>query len=343
MVKLFPHKKIGSALKSTKGFTLLEVALAVIIGGMLLGLFGEQLIHTIQESKMKTTQYRLDEVNKALNHYVGANNRYVCPANRELRTDENGYGEAAAICTPNAPAPGTAALNGVRTGMVPTRTLNLPDEFGYDAWGSRFIYAVTENMTNGLTFRPEGPCLTSAGNGGPCLQVDSNTRLAAYAIVSVGPNRKGGFNIYGIQTPCSGSANDADLENCDDDHMFTDVAQSSSSSHTGASNYSDDIIIFSAGSFGNVGFLSGAIVPFRLAQCPKGWEKVKDLEGHIVVGRGSFSNPAPLSGTPPVTYAKDANNGGYLRYGTAVGADKTGITEYHNYPPFIAYTYCVKS
>jgi len=34
----------------------------------------------------------------------------------------------------------------IRIGSVPTRALNLPDEFMYDSYGSRFLYAVSADL-----------------------------------------------------------------------------------------------------------------------------------------------------------------------------------------------------
>jgi prepilin-type N-terminal cleavage/methylation domain-containing protein len=334
-------------LSSAKGFTLLEVAMAVIIGGMLLGLFGEQLIHTLRESKIKTTQYRLEEVHKAVNRYMIYNNHLPCPANRQMEMNNALYGYAIGTSssvrgggTCRSGTSGTASAGGVHIGMVPTRNLNLPDEFGYDGWGSRLIYAVTEQMTNGTTFgRIDAAC---GAAGGPCIQILGHGQPAAFVIASVGPDRLGGYNIYGQSIPCAMTPGRADSENCDDDATFTDMPHSSAidSGHT---NHNDDMILYSSGEVDSDGVPTGAIMPFRLNDCPKGWDKMKELEGRILVDSGAFSASTAPQGWAAPNLSLKGIGGTPTRFGAASPPAAASATEYDNFPPYIAYTYCVKS
>lgn len=314
-----------------KGFTLLEVALAVVVGGMLLAFFGQSLTNTLNESKIKTTQSRIDEVNNALRRFASYSNYVPCPADRTQATTAATYGQALPDCRTSAGAlGGTDTDAGVRIGMVPTRTLNLPDEYGYDGWGMRLIYAVTESMTRTATYDPTAANVNILGMGS-----------AAYAIVSTGANRKGSFSSSGQTGPACGSAPGADTENCDGDATFSEAMQSASPGNS----YFDDQIEYHSLQADIDEIPEGAVMPFRLSTCPKGWDKFDDLEGKFVVGRGAFTNPAPSKTAG--AYGKKTYNPGDIG-GSATRRDKTpgkttGVSEYRNFPPYIAYTYCVKS
>ena len=86
-------------------------------------------------------------------------------------------------------------------------------------------------------------------------------------------------------------------------------------------------------------------MPFRLPDCPKGWDKLPDVEGRFIVGRGTFANPPPSKasvGSYSNTLTVGETGGNAERWGEPAGA-LTGAGEYRNFPPYIVYTYCVKS
>lgn len=334
---------------SDRGFTLMEVALAVVIGGMLLAMFGQSLMNTIQESKIKTTQVRIAEINNALRRHAAYSNHLPCPADRTLVTTAATYGTAVANCGVGIAATGTVSDGGVRVGMVPTRTLNLPDEYGYDGWGMRLIYAVTEKMASTATYDTTAACNTAAGQdpnnqahkGGACAIVSGNPTRAAYVVVSTGNDRQGSFTTTGAQGPACAVSAGADSENCDDDATFSDALQTSALGAT----FFDDYIVYQSLQEDIDEIPEGAIVAFRLSTCPKGWDQIPEMEGSFPVGRGAFANPAPSKTAAAYgskTYLPGQSGGSATRWDDAPGA-LTGVSEYRNFAPYIAYTYCVKS
>lgn len=353
---MISHKKEITRVAKTSqaGFTLLEVALAVVIGGMLLAMFGQSLVNTLNESKIRTTQHRIAEINNALLRFSSYSNHLPCPADRTIPAPVGGvaqpnYNAAVANCSVGTAAAGTVSSGGVRIGGVPTRTLNLPDEYAFDAWGMRLIYAVTEKMAMTATMDATRGCNTAAGvdpnndahKGGACVSVTGNPRLAAFAVVSTGQDRQGSFTINGGAGAACAAAPGADTENCDDDANFTDALQVA----TAGVSYFDDFIEYETLDADIDEIPPGAVLPFRLNECPKGWDRMPETEGHIIVGRGPFTNPAPSGATgpyPTTPVALGQTGGSATRMGNPIGA-LTGVSEYANYPPYIVYRYCVKS
>lgn len=122
--------------------------------------------------------------------------------------------------------------------MVPTRALNLPDEFGYDAWGSRYMYAVTEVMTDASTYDSAmGAISIIDSNGNPAVSPQGSVTHLVY---SAGKDGKGGYNMNGIRHNCGSDGLDA--ENCNDDATFRNTIVTSDVKDT----YFDDFLAYSA-------------------------------------------------------------------------------------------------
>lgn len=334
-------KTIRKSTGTQSGFTLIEVTLVMLVGGILLSIFGTSLLNLMREAKIRQTEIRINEVNEALTRFASYNNRLPCAANRTLRPEVTGYAIEHTSCT--GTQAGTDTNNdGVRIGMVPTRTLGLPDEYGYDAWGTRFIYAVTESLTNVATYDPTSAAIVISSGGGA---------NAAYALVSVGPDRKGGYSVDGvISSNCNSSAG-RDIENCNDDATFVNGIQSMGQN----ADYYDDYIRYQSLVAGEQFEIPvGAVVAFRLNGCPSGWDPLTQAAGRVIVGSGAYVQPsAPPSGTVDaaftsrvynpsvgITYSPStAQTGGWVtRRGSPAGAG-----EYDNMPPYIVYRYCVKN
>jgi hypothetical protein len=175
----------------------------------------------------KNTQQKLKAIEKALALYASTNSGdYPCPASRTLATSNTNFGNAN-DCNPQEPnctspfdtgvcendsltieTTGTSysTSTGVMIGAVPTKALNLPDEYAFDEWGRRFTYAIDRG-------------LASSGDGTSSLDIRDSAGgriIASYALFSHGPNGIGGYNRAGSggTTTCTaGSANET--ENCD--------------------------------------------------------------------------------------------------------------------------------
>jgi|JI6StandDraft_1071083.scaffolds.fasta_scaffold40222_2 prepilin-type N-terminal cleavage/methylation domain-containing protein len=238
---------MSSQLSRKSGFTLVELAIVLVIVALLSG--GLMMTLSAQKENMAATetQRRLDEVREALLGYVAANGRLPCPAAPLATGIESPVGGGA--CT----RPRDGLLPGVTLGLTPT------DQNGYvlDGWGNPIRYAVTSYSH--ATFCPNGCYSTANGvrtawNGSvgalalaPDLQVCNtatniqtpgqltatcapNTELATTAVAVI---HSRGAN--GARAPSSGD----ELANSDDDRLFV--------THTptppGANEF-DDLVIW---------------------------------------------------------------------------------------------------
>jgi prepilin-type N-terminal cleavage/methylation domain-containing protein len=179
--------------RRTRGFSLVEIAVAMMVIAILLGAMLVPLTTQVAQRKISDTQKTLEDITQALLGYAIANGRLPCPASSTSSGIES-------------PAGGGVCTNPYN-GFVPAATLGLQatDSQGYaiDAWGTRIRYAVATANSSAFTtangMRTQGmaaltPNLdvcptstgidtTSCGTGKPYL---ANSAVAV--ILSLGPN-----------------------------------------------------------------------------------------------------------------------------------------------------------
>ncbi|RKZ40823.1 MAG: hypothetical protein DRQ49_07145 [Gammaproteobacteria bacterium] len=109
-------------MKIVFGFTLIEMALVLIILGLLMGSLLFPLPKQIEQKRINITQQRLDEIKEALLGFAVLHNRLPCPA-----SDENGL---ESTCN--------------NEGNIPWRVLGVGR---YDTWGNPFRYRVDSKYT----------------------------------------------------------------------------------------------------------------------------------------------------------------------------------------------------
>ena len=144
------------------GFTLAELAIVLLIVGLLLAGLLTPLATQVDIKRTNDTQKMLDDVKEALIGFVVANGRFPCPAN------------AASAGTEAFAPPGGSAVNGncanFYDGFVPAATLGIgPTDgqgFAIDAWGlqqNRIRYAVATITLNDKSGNPLPNVLTRTG------------------------------------------------------------------------------------------------------------------------------------------------------------------------------------
>ncbi len=144
------------------GFTLAEVAVVVLIVGLLLGGLLGTYSTQIDLSRTAETKKTLETARDALIGFAVANGRLPCPATATSNGAEAvaGGSPTGGTCTVSTGSPPNL-LPGV--GFFPAATLALTptDSQGYliDSWGSRIRYSVTTNIYPGCA----GPPATAAG------------------------------------------------------------------------------------------------------------------------------------------------------------------------------------
>lgn len=164
--------------RASRGFTLIEIALSLLIVGLSLGLI---LKYT---GSMRDTQGRLgvrsqlDIIDTALANFVALNKRLPCPARGTLAS-----GAATAGTETLSPGPPPAALPAKGlcnpqtqvNGVVPWVTLGLTEADVTDPWRGRMTYRTDPNLAHGTPLvklmdmsscDPAGTA--AAGAGGIC-------------------------------------------------------------------------------------------------------------------------------------------------------------------------------
>jgi prepilin-type N-terminal cleavage/methylation domain-containing protein len=127
-------KNSGTARRREQGFSLLELAIVLLIVGLLLGGLIMPLGSRVDQQRIESTRQQLEEVREALTGYALANDALPCPATPA----SNGQASATATgCTR-------------QHGFVPAATLGLPggrnpDQLLLDAWGNPLRYSVSNS------------------------------------------------------------------------------------------------------------------------------------------------------------------------------------------------------
>lgn len=111
----------------------------------------------------------------------------------------------------------TISRNTVVGGMVPTKTLQLPDDYAIDGWGRRIMYIVDVNLT-ATAGAANVPVTDSATNRITVNDASgaAKTTSAVYLLLSFGKNGHGGYIRGGSSTRLANyiSADADELTNC---------------------------------------------------------------------------------------------------------------------------------
>jgi len=210
-----------------RGFTLVEIAIVVLVLGLLLASLLGPLSVRIEQQEIRKTSDQMEEIKEALYGYAMANGALPCP---DTSTPPDGSSEPSCLATPPACA----------DGILPWQTLGVERA---DAWGSLFQYCVTPEFTTSDTdgtctdgnpitgvYDPDGKLdlcdngdikVQTRGYNKPPSAIDMVTKLPAI-IVSHGKNGRGATRALGgpaIPPPDPATAVD-ESENLSDNGVF---------------------------------------------------------------------------------------------------------------------------
>lgn len=340
-------------MKQEKGFTLIEVAIVLVIGGILLASASALLLNYMKKVQFSTTERRLEAVDEALALFLSLNGRYPCPADPAALIDDPGgnFGVEVATCNLAANAPNGRGGRIVRIGDVPVRTLNLPDDFIGDSWGGRFTYAITEALADpaGTYNRDEGAIFIRDSNNNEVAVIPGSVPpqggIAHYAIVSHGVNNSGATALAGGgATPCT--AGTQEEENCNGDAIFRSTMLLATANNA---SLNDDLVLFKATSPLDSRMIpSGAVMAFSLSACPEGWISFASAQGRMVMGAGGVYSVGDTGGAAEVTLTNpQAGFSTRLIANPANGpvpmAQVIPTEDHENLPPYISLLYCEKT
>ena len=126
--------------KKQKGFTLVEMAVVLLIVGLLLGGLIPTISSQIEQQRTNETRKTLEEIKEAMLGFAIANRRLPCPASSSSNGEESPVGGG--NCTNPYDGFAPAATLGI-TSVNDQRLLT-------DGWGNAIRYAVAANTVNSI-------------------------------------------------------------------------------------------------------------------------------------------------------------------------------------------------
>lgn len=283
------------------GFTLVEMAIVMMISGLLLSGATTMLGTYMKHSKLQETKDNLQRIESALQSYYVMNGNFPCPAKRTANPADTDYGRAKEECFDpdnllTTRDPGIAYINNpdkksIVAGILPFRSLGIPDNHGHDGWGNSFEYAVTGSLTLASEFSQTDGAIDIVAEDGQSRLTPSHT--AQYVVISHGPNKLGGYIAGQQDMPCPTGT--AEAENCDDDGVFMDALRMD-----GASRYDD--VIFYTQYDPDLEANGGLLIQYKNS-CAKDFSKVK-IDGDMPVGIETLAKDAAT--------LKDRNGDGFV-------------------------------
>jgi prepilin-type N-terminal cleavage/methylation domain-containing protein len=210
-------------MKRQHGFTLVELAVALMIVALLLGMFVVPLGTQMDNQRIAETQKQLELARDAVLGFAVARGRLPCPATRNTPIGTAGAG------TENKPG----AACGLTEGVLPWADLGVAET---DAWGRRFTYRITPMFADDPPAGMQATFLI--GDNGTISVTNGAANIALNlpaVIVSHGKNGSGGFKPDGTQMPAA--AGD-EAENTNGNDTFV--------SRTFAADF-DDVLLWVSG------------------------------------------------------------------------------------------------
>jgi prepilin-type N-terminal cleavage/methylation domain-containing protein len=232
--RMFAGLNCEKMTRTSRGFSLIELAIVITIIGILLAGFLQFYSVLVQKQRYDLTKQRLREIRTALTVYAITHERLPCPASPSGATvppaQDRGGAAPADDCAPDAKPPEDIIVDSsdphsqdqdqqIWIGILPTRALRLDGDQGRDAWGDEFTYAVSRRLTLPQGMRgnplPTGNISVVDENGRNALDQPDTGR---YVVVSHGPTGAGAWTPQGGRKPCQKDTLDA--ANCNGGTIF---------------------------------------------------------------------------------------------------------------------------
>jgi prepilin-type N-terminal cleavage/methylation domain-containing protein len=224
---------------SNKGFSLVELSIVIVIVGIMLAAALKMGSASMNSAKITDTERKLAVIQSALQLYYETNGKLPCPAKSDDALTDATFGVEDCV-TP------TISGGGVLGGVVPSRTLNVPDSYMFDGWGNRISYFIHDgsNTTGLWTDTPLTPgayCTTDLKINDAAGNQVSSTPI--YVLISHGKDGEGAYNRGGTRKANVGgkaqSTNAAATNNISATDTYVDAPINDGNV---TANYFDDIV-----------------------------------------------------------------------------------------------------
>ncbi len=159
-------------MKNNRGFTLLELSIVLLIMGFLTTTSITMTRGFINYQKHKETKERIQTIAFSINNYVLKNKKLPCPTSisKNYKTDSS-----LSDCS-------LSEKNGFLIGTIPSDTLEIRKDILADAWGNKFVYIVSSDLTDSDFFYSN----------------QKTTNLIndkfAFSIISMGPDKANSYS-----------------------------------------------------------------------------------------------------------------------------------------------------
>jgi type II secretory pathway pseudopilin PulG len=197
--------KLMSA-KKNDGFSLVEMAIVLVIVMSILTLGLGALSSVVTSSSISETKARQTHIKDALIAYLGANKRLPCP---DIPNNTNGTADGSGVSGKEDVTGGVCVST---FGVVPFTTLGLSRDVAEDRWGNLISYQVYVDTSNPCPPTASPPTWTGinwsssacfgAGKSGGIQIMDGATTIAtgvAAVLISHGPNGLRAWSRQGTQ------------------------------------------------------------------------------------------------------------------------------------------------
>lgn len=265
-----PLKSIKRSFMNEKGFTLIEMAIVVLLLGLAVAALSPLYKIQLKKAEIETTDLNISSISNSIGNFRSIYGRYPCPASLTMDRGNNDYGREMCPTAAGEAIAGTfieassrtfdftdpfdgpqvAQAPRIRVGFVPFRHLGLDEEDAYDGYGNRIMYVVTEHMAFANTFQADGGGIEIVNEAGVTVLGDNagaaDARGTAHFMVfSYGSDNDGAFTQSGGRIPCV--VGNLESENCDFDDGIYRLGERNSSGD-GATNFDDKITFFTQSS-----------------------------------------------------------------------------------------------
>jgi len=235
--------KSNKSKPSLAGFTLLEMAVVLLIVALLIGGLLPTLSGRIELQRRGDVRNQLDEIEQALIGYALINGRLPCPASASSNGTES-------FATGGSAADGNCA--NFNNGYLPAATLGLlsADGFAVDPWGQRIRYALTASNNKAFSklggisstgisaLTPNLLVCSSASNisGSRCASGSALTTRPGVPLLIYSTGKNGSYGGTGLDESANPNLNSNDSNRVFVSHTPT--------ANTAANGEFDDIVIW---------------------------------------------------------------------------------------------------